>query len=293
MLEPPTDAPDLVDVLAREWGVTVSSLDYVPVGYGSHHWSAGDWFVNLDEPADPGELWSALSAAVALDRDFVLAPRPTLDGAPLARVGRFAVSLYPFVAGESFAYGEFPSGEHQRAVLELVAAIHTSGVPAAPEDLTIECRAELEATLADGMPDTGPYSAPAARLISECAPTVRRLLARYDSVVTAVDPTRAVLTHGEPHPGNTMRTADGWLLIDWETARLAQPERDLWLLGDLRAYTAATGIEPVPELLELYALRWNLSDLGYELSRFRVPHTGTPADDQSWQLLQGLVAGLR
>ncbi len=32
MLAPPPDVPDLVEVLAREWGVTVESLDYVPVG---------------------------------------------------------------------------------------------------------------------------------------------------------------------------------------------------------------------------------------------------------------------
>ena len=32
---------------------------------------------------------------------------------------------------------------------------------------------------------------------------------------------RMVLTHGEPHPGNTMRTVDGWRLIDWDTALVA------------------------------------------------------------------------
>ena len=40
-----------------------------------------------------------------------------------------------------------------------------------------------------------------------------------------------VLTHGEPHPGNTMRTEDGWRLIDWDTARIAPPERDLWSIN--------------------------------------------------------------
>ncbi len=207
--------------------------------------------------------------------------------------GRFAVSLYPFVVGESFSYGECPTPEHQRAVLDLVARFTRPVCRPAPEDLAIECRAELAATLAGDMPDAGPYSAAAAELVSSCASDVYRRLARYDALMAGVDPSRAVLTHGEPHPGNTMRTARGWLLIDWESARLAQPERDLWLLGDLSAYPAATGVEPVPELLELYALRWTLSDLGYEVSRFRVPHTGTPADDQSWRLLRGLVAGLR
>jgi aminoglycoside phosphotransferase (APT) family kinase protein len=39
---------------------------------------------------------------------------------------------------------------------------------------------------------------------------------------------RGALTHGEPHPGNVIGTDDGWLLVDWDTAAIAQPERDLW-----------------------------------------------------------------
>ena len=62
-------------------------------------------------------------------------------------------------------------------------------------------------------------------------------------------PSGAVLTHGEPHPGNTMLTADGWVLIDWDTALAAPPERDLWSLdpGDgsvLDAYARLTGVTP-------------------------------------------------
>ena len=37
-----------------------------------------------------------------------------------------------------------------------------------------------------------------------------------------------LLTHGEPHPGNAMLAADGWRLVDWDTALVAPLERDLW-----------------------------------------------------------------
>ena len=87
---------------------------------------------------------------------------------------------------------------------------------------------------------------------------IRRLLARYDGwpQPPALRPARGVLTHGEPHPGNTMLTAAGWLLIDWDTALVAPPERDLWSLdpGDgsiLSAYADATGVRPLPRCIEL------------------------------------------
>ena len=91
--------------------------------------------------------------------------------------------------------------------------------------------------------------------------TGTRLLARYDDLA-ALSRSRsssAVLTHGEPHPGNSMLTSGGWLLIDWDTALLAPPERDLWILdpGDgsiLGAYAEATGVSVDTALNDLTAL---------------------------------------
>ena len=74
--------------------------------------------------------------------------------------------------------------------------------------------------------ECGPYARPLARLFREHATGIRGLLGRYDELVAAAraQPGRAVLTHGETHPGNTMPTADGgWLLIDWDTALVAPP----------------------------------------------------------------------
>jgi spectinomycin phosphotransferase/16S rRNA (guanine(1405)-N(7))-methyltransferase len=127
---------------------------------------------------------------------------------------------------------------------------------------------------------------------------VRRALARYDDLVSAAraDPPGLVLTHGEPHPGNTMRTNGGWLLIDWDTALVAPPERDLWDLdpgdGTLRAaYTAATGTALRPGLLDLYRLRWDLTEIAVCLARFREPHGTTADDEESWTILKDLVTG--
>jgi spectinomycin phosphotransferase len=143
--------------------------------------------------------------------------------------------------------------------------------------------------------DVGPYSRPAARLLARHALAVERLQARYLDLVACVDHSRAVLTHGEPHPGNTMLTSDGWRLIDWDTALVAPPERDLWHLATaetLAAYEEATGVRPEPEMLDLYRIRWDLKDLSEEAHRFSRPHTGDPNDDEGWEILCDIIGRL-
>jgi len=162
----------------------------------------------------------------------------------------------------------------------------------------VPCRDELEAACApDGnAADCGPYARPLSLLARQHAAPLQRLLARYDALVLAARGlgARTVLTHGEPHPGNTMLTAGGWMLIDWDTALIAPPERDLWDLdpGDgsiLDAYAQATGTSPRPALLDLYRLRWDLADIAIDVSRFRRPHAGNIDDDKSWELLSSLI----
>ena len=57
----------------------------------------------------------------------------------------------------------------------------------------------------------------------------------------------------------------------------------------LRAYAAATGVTPLPELIELYRLRWDLADLAAGAARCFRPHGHGPDDIQAWELLQSLA----
>jgi spectinomycin phosphotransferase/16S rRNA (guanine(1405)-N(7))-methyltransferase len=234
---------------------------------------------------------------------FVVAPVPARDGEPLTRVNdRFGVAVYPFADGQSFDWGEFSSPAHRLSVLGLLVDTHTAPSAASrralADDFAVPYRDELEAACAPAgeVADCGPYARPVSLLARQHAAPLQRLLARYDALVLAAraQDARMVLTHGEPHPGNTMLTAGGWVLIDWDTALVAPPERDLWDLdpGDgsiLDAYAQATGTSPRPSLLDLYRLRWDLADIAADVSRFRRPHTGSIDDDQSWELLSSLV----
>jgi len=51
---PDLDRTALVGALRRHWGIDALSLDYLPVGFGSHHWEAvgadgSRWFVTADD----------------------------------------------------------------------------------------------------------------------------------------------------------------------------------------------------------------------------------------------------
>lgn len=232
-----------------------------------------------------------------------MAPVPAAGGEPLVRAGdQFGVALYPFVDGQSFAWGDFAGPAHRCAMLRLIIAVHTAPRGAArhalADDFTVPHRDELEAAVGSaGAADCGPYARPAALLLVQNAVPIRRLLARYDALVAAgrSRASATVLTHGEPHPGNTMLTPGGWLLIDWDTALMAPPERDLWSLdpGDgsvLGRYADATGVPPLPSMLELYRIRWDLADIAVTVSRFRRDHEGSPDDDQSWDDLRALIS---
>jgi spectinomycin phosphotransferase len=321
---PPVDLSEstLRTTLERGWSLPVQTLVYRPVGFGSHHWELFDtsgirWFVTVDdlrtrrlaagEPLTAGfaRLRASLAAAQALRATglaVVVAPLPTHDGEPLVRLGDcFTASVYPFVDGESFDWDNYTL-EHRHAVLDLLIAVHTAPPQvrdqALIDDYAIPFRDVATAVLTDGHgePDLGPYARPTVELLTTHAVGVHQALARYDELVRGAraDPPGMVLTHGEPHPGNTMRTEGGWLLIDWDTALVAPPERDLWDLdsGDgtvYAAYAAATGIRLRPDLLALYRIRWDLTEIASCIAHFNEPHARTADDEETWSILADLI----
>ncbi|MGI8334806.1 phosphotransferase family protein [Actinomadura scrupuli] len=327
MLSPPRGLADndLVSALADGWDLDIASVAYRPVGFGSHHWSVTEaggarWFANVDELGAPGQapdepsqvlhrLRASFATATALGDhglDFVVAPIPARGGEPLIRLGeRFAVSLYPFVDGQSFDWGEYASADHRDAVLDMIVAVHTSPRTtwrhAARDDFTIAHRAELVTALTGtgGAGRGGPYTARAASLLAANAAPISRSLEDYDALVEEARSyaDRSVLTHGEPHAGNTMLAPSGWKLIDWDTALVAPPERDLRTVDPgngsvLAAYHQATGVTPLPSMIELYALQWDLTELAVCWNQFRNLHHGDDNDHEGWQNLQEVIENI-
>jgi hypothetical protein len=315
-----TPPPDLTDAdiaaeVAAGWGLEVTTVSYLPVGFGSHHWrvraGTADWFATADDldarrsaeaESRAGvfdRLASALGTARAL-RDaglrFVVAPERGRAGGVLRPVGdRFALALYPLVPGRTRPWGRYESVADRMAILRLLVALHRA--PAATRSLvkTDDFRVAHGAELVEAMDDLrgpwvgGPFAEPARALLAGSARDVGRILARQHQLadIARAQPERFVLTHGEPHPGNTIQADEGWLLVDWDTVLLAPPERDLWMVADSQsditeAYRRETGTTILPDLLELYRLTWDLADIADFVTLFRQPHRRTDDTDKAW-----------
>ena len=295
MLTPPTDLDSeaLRGALAH-WGLQEPQLEYLPVGFGSHHWRVGDAFVTVDELA--AKTFEALDRAYRTagalhdtGLEFVLAPLPDDTGAPTRRLGeRFAVSVTQFVEGTSSSFGSYETKAERRRTAALVARVHVAGelVPAglpSRDDLGIPSRSILEEALASlSVPwETGPFAERARALLSGRAVEVRRSLQAHDERAARLRrrSDESVVTHGEPHRANLIvDTAGAPYLVDWDTALVAPRERDLWHVLDGEQagwdeYAAIAGDVALDvEALEHYGQAWDLADIATFVAEFRRPH---------------------
>jgi spectinomycin phosphotransferase len=300
--------PDVAEALRRNWGIEVDRIEYAPVGFGSYHWKVATntdrWFVTVDDlivrRRDPdesdGESLGRLSAALATARALsdagsphVVPPRPSTSGHIVEALDdRFAISVYPYVDGESHSFGSYRSRDDRLAVLELLTAVHAAtesvrGV-ALDDDFVIPSRGQLLETLGDRDAPfgDGPFGEPARVALMTHADALLAASARYDVLVADVreQTGRMVLTHGEPHPANTIETVDGLVLIDWDTALIAPPERDLWAMVDedpgiSDEYTARTGSIVDRDALDVYRLWWDISEIALFVAGFQQLHADT------------------
>lgn len=309
------DETVLADALLGGWAVSVAQLDYAALGFGSHHWTVtaedgSRLFATVDDldnkawMADTRDLvfaglrsaFGTAAALAAAGLEYVVAPRPATSGEAVLRLDdRYTVALFPFVEGEA---GEFAAAGDDD-VVDLLAALHAATGVARPHattvGVTLPGRSSIESALRDaGRPWTaGPYSEAVRQEIVAHRDDVVDLVALADRLAGEIEGRggRFVVTHGEPHPGNVMRTADGPALVDWDTVALAPPERDLWMLAaapddpPAARYTAATGRRLDPEALDLFRLSWDLRDLAEYLQVLRAPH---PESEDTAQALEGV-----
>jgi spectinomycin phosphotransferase len=305
--------------LRGEWRFSAAELGYVAVGGGSHHWRAANargerlWLSvdDLDEKPFLGrtraERFEALRTALecaqrlhdAAGLEFVVAPLPDARSEVLVRLSeRYALAVYPYLEGDSYAFGEQLPDVQQRQLLELLVRLHaaTPSVAGMANVAHVEVgeRAALEKALdeRDVAWTGGPFAEDARSRISASVPWVRELLVAFDRLAAGVRRVPLVITHGEPHPGNLLMARGGaMLLVDWDTVGLAPAERDLWWLdpGIVAAYTR----EVDPDALELYRLRWFLDDLAYCLKRLRSAETPMVEAQRSWDWLKRTVRGIR
>jgi spectinomycin phosphotransferase len=312
--------PDGIDdrrlsrALAEHWGLAPARLVYLPVGFGDHHWELTDsagrrWFVTVAALtggwrgtgpeagyADLRAAMGTLAAVAGAGLEFAVAPVPAAHGRALVPLGaEHALCVFPFIDGACVG-DELTPGE-RLTVVDMLARLHY-GSPqtsrAAPvRRPELPSRPVLEAALGElSQPwNGGPYSEPARRFLARHAAPISRALAGFDELVReAARGGPPVLTHGEPHSDNILRAGGRLYLIDWDTAGLAAPERDLWMVADAGSpeadhYTELTGRRVSTALMRMYRMRWSLDDIMLSLREFRGPHEQNGDTELAWEAL--------
>ncbi len=248
---PPLDLDaDLIErVLDRHWGIGTAELRYLPVGFGDHH-----WHVNA-----------------ARDNYFVTVRDLRLDGRAQDADGVIAAGL----------------------VARLHVASRERPAAAVVEDFRIPHRSALEASLTDlERPwHTGPFGEQARAEVVAHQAAIQSALEQYDTLVAAAGTSSRdwCLTHGEPSGANLVQDQTGaHYLVDWESARVAPPERDLVDLGSsdwaLDHYRQLAESPPArTDLLRLYRLWYALAETSVYLLQFRASHTADDNMVESWQ----------
>ncbi len=294
----------LISSLADGWDFDVEAVDYAAVGAGSYHWVVRDlegtrgfvtvddldvkpWLGDTRESAFDG-LKRAFDTAVLLrdsGLEFVVAPILAGGDETVRRIGpRHAIALFPFVDGQAGEFGHYDAAE-RAAICTMLAELHRATPLAASVTRTVDLglpgRGDLESALQELNVtwSGGPFSEPAREALARHASDVAELLSLFDRLAADVAQGSSswVVTHGEPHAGNVMRTRDGHVLIDWDTVALAPAERDLWMLvddspGQASIYTDATAREPDRAAVDFFRLTWALADTAAFTQQLRSPH---------------------
>jgi spectinomycin phosphotransferase len=310
------DEAALSTFVADRWRIDVESISYEAVGGGSHHWllrtvDAGYRFLTVDDlgtkpwlGAHHDSTFAGLEAAFKTARllrasglDFVVAPLPAADGSVVTRLDRrYGAALFPYIAGVAGTFGEEFSRRDRQDLLALWAKLHQAtpvvraGAPR--RSLEVPGRSELDDAVRNLQRpwNGGPYSESAREWLAANRDLVTASLDRYDRLAGEVATGEFVITHGEPHGGNLIRTEDGLALIDWDTVAMAPPERDLWMLDDrtdggLQGYTDATGHTIDRSALDFYRLAWLVTDVAAFTAELRQPHSDDANAAHAWRAL--------
>lgn len=275
MFGPSPISPETIGAVLRStWGLSVESIEYAPIGYGSYHWHAagasGRWLVTADA-VDERPVVAAYQVASRLGEklEFVRSPQPRPDGGIVLERDGWLVSVWPWVEGSSGTFAEPRTAEELAAVATCLRRLHDNTeipmVSELVEDWRIPGRERFKevACQRGSGSTTGPYASEVADRIDANRPRVHELFLRYDQLVVEVrDSAELAITHGEPHVGNVVHTESGAVMIDWDTVRWAPRERDLWWLpADGWHESYGTDVVVSEPALELYRLRWTLCDI--------------------------------
>lgn len=318
--EPALDHAALLRVLGSDYGLELDMVTFLPEGTAPAYRAEGRdgrYFVKvLPGTAYGAELRERVAAEVPLlgalrQLDLLpRVPRPVLtrSGTELSRVEDYSLVVHEWIEGDNLgsgwtgALGELTPllGRLHAGTGAITAAVPRLPVP--PEDFSLPFEEGLRRDLAllrGSLPDARPGVLALRDLLLPSGSVLERLLAQARSFQAAAlaRPRPFALCHTDAHGGNVMRDPSGELwIIDWETARLAPPEHDLWMLHErlpeiLPAYEAAVGrsVDLDPDVLGFYFCRRALEDVALDVTMILHQNTRPEQDEANLTVLERYI----
>lgn len=322
MREPPADlaADSLRASLRDQYGLNGAALTFLPLGHDSSAWvyraddvAGRSYFVKV-------RLRIQNEASLLVPRYLhehglrrVVAPLPTILGESWGRAGRYAMILYPYVAGGTGMERRLSAGQwHEYGAL--LRQIH--GVAITP-DLARRLRHEAfvpewgaMVRRLDQHIGTREFADPLAQELAafwrarreEICTVVARAETIGHQLARAAPP--LVLCHADIHTGNLIAAAAGRLwIVDWDETIVAPAERDLmFAIGGIsgRLVTpieealfvegyGAVSIDPLA--LAYYRYAWTVGDIGsFGEQVLCRPDLGDVAQREGVERFKGLFA---
>jgi spectinomycin phosphotransferase len=246
MLEkPPIDDNKIIDALRQHYGVTVTELEFLPIGYdpnaGVYRVIAGEsaYFLKVKRD-DVYELSITIPRYLkAQGIEQVVAPLPTITPDLWAQVDNFALLLYPFVEGEVgmdvglsdsqwIEFGKVLKWLHDTHLTpRLMAQIRKETfTPQARQTSIIQQLHEDVQTVRYNNPIRQDFAA----FWNEKRNTITMIVDRAIQLGEALQKTALefVLCHADIHTANVLVAPDGKLhIVDWDQPIYAPKERDL------------------------------------------------------------------
>jgi spectinomycin phosphotransferase len=321
-VETPINREALLETVRAAYGLNVTNLEYLGVGMVSAYRMAGPsrtYFLKLfpDTPYGreaaarlEGEhaLLNALCEHNVLER--IPTPVRALDASTRSSFDGMTFAVYAFIEGETL-WGR------EKSVLEGIAGTLGRLHAGAPELLTCGLRLPL--------PDEDfglPFEANLLNQLSnlEHVPSNARpgILALRDLMLPLQDdllekleraqhfqriarsrPRQSIVAHTDLHGGNLLLDPAGQLwVLDWETARVAPAEHDLWMFHPmldefLSVYDATLEVprELDADLFGFYIYRRTLEDLAVDVQNIVNGNASDEQDRQDLEIIRDNVQG--
>jgi spectinomycin phosphotransferase len=295
MLEKPALSDEkIIASLRQSYGITASSLEFLPLGYDSSAWVYRATLENRQRYFLKVKRGVVYAPSITVPRylkasgiEQVVAPLPTITDEFLGTVDQFSLLVYPYIDGQTdmeiglsdqqwIEFGAVLKKIHStRLAPEIAGQVHKETFNLNPKWLAMV--RQLQTEILDREYETL-HEKEAAAFWREKHQEIGRIADRAEELGRMLQQrsTDFVLCHSDIHTANLLLDPDGKLfVVDWDQPIFAPIERDLMFvvgdsLADFEIRTREVDLffqgygetEVDPLTLAYYRYEWVVQELG-------------------------------